>query len=61
VGPRTGLDAVCKRKLPSSCRESNPDHPDLPARSLVSILTELLRLNDLCLDRRIILEWALEE
>jgi hypothetical protein len=27
VGPRTGLDAVSKRKLPSPCRESNPDYP----------------------------------
>jgi hypothetical protein len=24
VGPRAGLDAVVKRKIPSSCRESNP-------------------------------------
>jgi hypothetical protein len=27
VGPRAGLDAVSKRKIPSSGRESNPDHP----------------------------------
>jgi hypothetical protein len=25
VGPRAGLDAVVKRKIPSSCR--TPDHP----------------------------------
>jgi hypothetical protein len=24
VGPRAGLDAVVKRKFPSSCRDSNP-------------------------------------
>jgi len=24
VGPRGGLDAVVKRKIPSSCRDSNP-------------------------------------
>jgi hypothetical protein len=27
VGPRAGLDAVVKRKIPSPLRESNPDHP----------------------------------
>jgi hypothetical protein len=27
MGPRAGLDTVSKRKTPSSCRESNPDHP----------------------------------
>jgi hypothetical protein len=25
VGPRAGLDAVAKRKIPIPCRESNPD------------------------------------
>jgi len=40
VGPRAGLDAVEKREIPSPCRELNPDRP---ARSLVSILTELPR------------------
>jgi hypothetical protein len=42
VGPRAGLDEVMKRKksLPSPYRESNPG---CPTRSLVSILTELLR------------------
>jgi hypothetical protein len=25
-GPRAGLDAVVKRKIPSPCRDSNPDH-----------------------------------
>jgi len=30
VGPRAGLDAVTKRKIPSPRRESNPDHPDRP-------------------------------
>jgi hypothetical protein len=27
IGPRTGLDAVVKRKIPSLRRESNSDHP----------------------------------
>jgi hypothetical protein len=27
VGPRGGLDAVLIRKIPSSRRDSNPDHP----------------------------------
>jgi hypothetical protein len=27
VGPRAGLDAVAKRKIPSPFRESNSDHP----------------------------------
>jgi hypothetical protein len=27
LGPRAGLDIVTKRKIPSPCRESNPDHP----------------------------------
>jgi hypothetical protein len=26
VGPRDGLDAVVKRKIPSTYRDSNPDH-----------------------------------
>jgi hypothetical protein len=34
VGLRDGLDAVAKRKIPSPCRESNPDRP---ARSLVAM------------------------
>jgi hypothetical protein len=38
VGPRAGLDAVAKRKIPSRCRESNPDRS---ARSVVTIPTEL--------------------
>jgi hypothetical protein len=27
VSPKAGLDAVSKRKIPSICRDSNPDHP----------------------------------
>jgi hypothetical protein len=27
VGPRASLDTVEKRKIPSPCRDSNPDHP----------------------------------
>jgi hypothetical protein len=41
MGPRAGLDAVVKRRIPSPCRELNPDRP---GRSLVSIPTELSRL-----------------
>jgi hypothetical protein len=44
VGPRADLDAVVKRKIPSSRRESNPKNPDRAARSLVAISTELSRL-----------------
>jgi hypothetical protein len=40
VGPRTGLDAVAKRKIPSPFRESNPNHP---AHSQVALPTELSR------------------
>jgi len=39
VGPRVGLDAVARRKILSLCRETNRGDP---ARSLVSMLTELL-------------------
>jgi hypothetical protein len=38
VGPRAGLDAEARRKILTPCRESNPGGP---ARSLVTILTEL--------------------
>jgi hypothetical protein len=27
VDPRAGLDMVSKRKIPSTCQESNPNHP----------------------------------
>jgi hypothetical protein len=27
MGPRVGLDAVVKRKIPTPCRDSNPHHP----------------------------------
>jgi hypothetical protein len=40
MGPRVGLNAVAKRKIPSPCLESNPDRP---ARGLVTILSELHR------------------
>jgi len=33
VGPRTGVEAVVKRKTPSPRRESNPPNSDRPARS----------------------------
>jgi hypothetical protein len=38
VGPRAGLDAVAKRKIPIPCRELNSR---CPVRILVTILTEL--------------------
>jgi hypothetical protein len=38
VRPRACLDTVARRKYPSPCRESNPGHP---ARSLVTVLSEL--------------------
>jgi len=38
VGPGAGQDVVTKRKKPCSCWRSNPG---LPARNLVTILTEL--------------------
>jgi hypothetical protein len=40
VGPRAGLDAAAKRKIPSPWRESNPDHS---ACRLNAIRTELSR------------------
>jgi hypothetical protein len=42
VDPRAGLNAVAKRKIPCLCRETNSGRPD---RSLVTILTELLRFS----------------
>jgi hypothetical protein len=41
-GPRTGLDAVEKKKIPSSHRESNPHRPD-HSQSLGSFKIELER------------------
>jgi hypothetical protein len=38
VGPRFGLDTVAKRKILSSCRESNPGRP---TNSLTTIPTKL--------------------
>jgi hypothetical protein len=38
MGPIISLDAVAKRKNPNPCRESNHGRP---ARSLVTVLTEL--------------------
>jgi hypothetical protein len=38
---RAVLNAVAKRKIPGSRRETNSDRPDCPARILVTILTEL--------------------
>jgi len=41
VGPIADLDAVAKRKIPCSCRESNLS---CPARSLLAILTAMYLL-----------------
>jgi hypothetical protein len=43
VGRRAGLKLVEKRKIPSLCRESNPDRP---SRSLVTTPTELSLLHE---------------
>jgi hypothetical protein len=40
VGPRAVLDAVSKRKSHCPCRDSNPSRP---ARSLITMLTELYK------------------
>jgi len=37
VDPRVGLDAVAERENPCPCQESN----SCPARSLVTVVTEL--------------------
>jgi hypothetical protein len=45
VGPRAGLDAVVKRKIPSPCRNSKFGRP---APILVTVLTELSGPSGLC-------------
>jgi hypothetical protein len=45
VGPRAGLDAVAKRKIPCPSPESKPGRP---ARSLAIILTEIHCNLNLC-------------
>jgi len=42
VGPRAGLDTVAKSSRPLPGME--PWNPDTPARSLVSVTTELSRI-----------------
>jgi hypothetical protein len=46
VGPRVGLDAMARRKNTFSLPAANrpPPPPGRPARSIVTILTELSRL-----------------
>jgi hypothetical protein len=44
VGPTAGLDTVEKRKISCPYRESDPGFHGLPARSLVTIPTELFWL-----------------
>jgi hypothetical protein len=41
VGPRAGLDAVVKRKIPVPYRESNPCRP---RHSIVAIPTEMMMM-----------------
>jgi hypothetical protein len=47
VTPRAGLDAVARRKYPSTCWESNPSRL---ARSSVTTLAELPRLSKFLYD-----------
>jgi hypothetical protein len=44
VGPRAVLDAMVKREIPSSRRESNPRNP-ISIHSLVAVPTELITIN----------------
>jgi len=39
VGPKVGLEAVAKGKIPCPCRKSNPGRP---SRRLVTILTDII-------------------
>jgi len=41
VGSRAGLDAVVKRKIPSSCRESNTSRP-VPSLITISLFLNIL-------------------
>jgi hypothetical protein len=44
MGPRTGMDMVSKREIPSSSRESNPDHPIVqPVASRYADCSHLVR------------------
>jgi hypothetical protein len=52
VDPKVGLDTVAKGKVPSPCRESNPD---LSTLRLVTIPTELSRLLTMEGEERLIL------
>jgi len=45
VSSRASLDAVAKRIIPNPHRESDPDRPGRPARSLVTVSAELSRLH----------------
>jgi hypothetical protein len=47
AGPKTGLDAAMKRKIPVPCREPNPYRP---ARGLFTVLTELPRHLRYCIN-----------
>jgi hypothetical protein len=44
LGSRAGLDVVSKRKIPSPCQDSNPEHPVAQSYS-VAMPTELCILN----------------
>jgi hypothetical protein len=43
MGPRASLNAVVKRKIPSPCHDSNPDHP-----THSTVLYNLTYLNHCC-------------
>jgi hypothetical protein len=57
VGPRAGLDAVVKRKIPNPRWKSNPRITDRPARSLVAMPTELSRLLNPYSMASIVISW----
>jgi hypothetical protein len=44
VGPRSGLDMVSKRKIPSPRGESNPDHPITQHMRMVRKLFQFVAL-----------------
>jgi hypothetical protein len=61
VDPRAFLDAVMKRKIPSSRQETNPRTPVIQPPNLVAIPTELSRLFLDVYYGRIIIKLILEE
>jgi hypothetical protein len=43
VGPRTSLDTVAKRKIPSPCQDSNPPIIQPVAQHYITKLSQLLQ------------------